>query len=97
MISLGLGELVSSSSFILRTFFGGEEGITTNRAKLAPFLGFKFGSQIEVYYLIAFWCFVCVAGDVCAHPHAVRADVQRRARQSRAGRIHRLLSAHACV
>ncbi|MDE3177251.1 MAG: branched-chain amino acid ABC transporter permease, partial [Pseudomonadota bacterium] len=61
MISLGLGELVSSSSFILRSFFGGEEGITTNRAKLAPFFGHKFGSQLEVYYLIAAWCFVCVA------------------------------------
>src|ERR1700728_4685277 len=60
MISLGLGELVSSSSFILRSFFGGEEGITTNRAKLAPFLGFRFVSQLEVYYLIACWCFVCV-------------------------------------
>ena len=61
MISLGIGELVSSSSFILRTFFGGEEGITTNRAKLAPLFGLKFGPQIEVYYLIAVWCFVCVA------------------------------------
>ena len=60
MISLGLGELVSSSSFILRGFFGGEEGITTNRAKLAHFLGFRFVSQLEVYYLIACWCFVCV-------------------------------------
>ena len=60
MISLGLGELVSSSSFILRSFFGGEEGITTNRAKLAPFFGHKFGSQLEVYYLIAAWCFFCV-------------------------------------
>jgi branched-chain amino acid transport system permease protein len=60
MISLGLGELVSSSSFILRSFFGGEEGITTNRAKLAHFLGFRFVSQLEVYYLIACWCFVCV-------------------------------------
>jgi branched-chain amino acid transport system permease protein len=60
MISLGLGELVSSSSFILRTFFGGEEGITTNRAKLAHFLGFRFVSQLEIYYLIACWCFVCV-------------------------------------
>jgi branched-chain amino acid transport system permease protein len=61
MISLGIGELVSSSSFILRTFFGGEEGITTNRAKLAPLLGLKFGPQIEVYYLIAIWCFLCIA------------------------------------
>jgi len=60
MISLGLGELVSSSSFILRSFFGGEEGVTTNRVKLAPFLGHRFGSQIEVYYLIAAWCFVCI-------------------------------------
>ena len=61
MITLGIGELVSSSSFILRSFFGGEEGITTNRAKLAPLFGLKFGPQIEVYYLIAIWCFVCVA------------------------------------
>lgn len=61
MISLGIGELVSSSSFILRSFFGGEEGITTNRAKLAPLFGLKFGPQIEVYWLIAAWCFVCVA------------------------------------
>jgi branched-chain amino acid transport system permease protein len=60
MISLGLGELVSSSSFILRSFFGGEEGIATNRTKLAPFLGYKFGPQIEVYYLVAAWCFVCI-------------------------------------
>jgi branched-chain amino acid transport system permease protein len=61
MISLGLGELVSSSSFILRSFFGGEEGITTNRTKLAPFFGHKFGPQIEVYYLVAVWCFFCIA------------------------------------
>jgi branched-chain amino acid transport system permease protein len=60
MISLGLGELVSSSSFILRSFFGGEEGIATNRTKMAAFFGYKFGPQIEVYYLIASWCFVCI-------------------------------------
>ena len=34
MISLGLAELVASSSLILRGFFGGEEGITTNRTRL---------------------------------------------------------------
>ena len=34
MISLGLAELVGSSALILRGFFGGEEGVTTNRAKL---------------------------------------------------------------
>lgn len=60
MISLGIGELVSSSSFILRSFFGGEEGVTTNRTRIPAFLGHKFGPAIEVYDLIAVWCFVCV-------------------------------------
>jgi branched-chain amino acid transport system permease protein len=46
---------------VLRTFFGGEDGIATNRVKLAPFLGYKFGPQIQVYYLIAVWCFICIA------------------------------------
>lgn len=61
MISLGLGELVAAFAGMQRSFFGGEEGIVTNRVKLSPFLGYKFGPQIQVYYLIAFWCFVCVA------------------------------------
>ncbi len=60
MISLGLGELVAAFALVLHSFFGGEEGIATNRVKLAPFLGYKFGPQIQVYYLIAFWCLVCV-------------------------------------
>jgi branched-chain amino acid transport system permease protein len=60
MISLGLGELVASSALILRSFFGGEEGITTNRTKLLRLFDWNFGPQIQVYYLIAFWCFICV-------------------------------------
>lgn len=60
MISLGLGELVAALAGIQRSFFGGEDGIATNRVKLSPFLGYKFGPQIQVYYLIAFWCFICV-------------------------------------
>jgi branched-chain amino acid transport system permease protein len=60
MISLGLAELVASSSLILRSFFGGEEGITTNRTRLYRLFDWNFGSQIEVYYLIAAWCIVCM-------------------------------------
>lgn len=60
MISLGLGELIASLSLILRGFFGGEEGITANRTKMLTFWGVRFGPQIEVYYLIAAWCFVCI-------------------------------------
>jgi branched-chain amino acid transport system permease protein len=60
MISLGLAELVGSSALILRGFFGGEEGITTNRAKLLRVFDWSFGPQIQVYYLIAAWCLLCV-------------------------------------
>lgn len=59
MISLGLGELIASLSLILRGFFGGEEGITANRTKMLTLWGVRFGPQIEVYYLIAAWCFAC--------------------------------------
>lgn len=55
MISLGIGELVASSSLILRSVFGGESGITTDRTSLPKMLGWSFGPQLQVYYLIAFW------------------------------------------
>jgi branched-chain amino acid transport system permease protein len=61
MISLGLAELIGSSSLILRSFFGGEEGVSTNRTKLLPVLGWSFGPQLQVYYLIAFWCLAAAA------------------------------------
>jgi branched-chain amino acid transport system permease protein len=61
MISLGLGELVGSSSLILRSFFGGEEGVSTNRTRLPHVLGWTFGPAMQVYWLIAAWCFVCAA------------------------------------
>jgi branched-chain amino acid transport system permease protein len=60
MISLGFAELFAALSLIMRGFFGGEEGITINRTKLFSFLGYNFGPQVQVYYLIAFWCFVCI-------------------------------------
>jgi branched-chain amino acid transport system permease protein len=60
MISLGLAELVGSSALILRSFFGGEEGVTTDRTRLLRLFGVSFGQQIEVYYLIAGWCLVCM-------------------------------------
>ncbi|WP_407157752.1 branched-chain amino acid ABC transporter permease [Bradyrhizobium sp. STM 3557] len=58
MISLGIGELVASSSLILRSVFGGESGITTDRTALPHMFGWSFGPQIQVYYLIAFWVMV---------------------------------------
>jgi branched-chain amino acid transport system permease protein len=61
MISLGIGELVAACSLILRGFFGGEGGISTSRTKLLQVGGISFGPQIQVYYLIAAWCLLCMA------------------------------------
>jgi branched-chain amino acid transport system permease protein len=84
MITLGIGELVASSALILRRFFGGEEGITTDRTDVMSFFGYSFGPQVQVYYLIAIWCFVSMAlmyaitrtpfGRMC---NAVRDNAQR--------------------
>jgi len=59
MITLGIGELVASMALMFPGFFGGEGGITTNRVYGSAFFGITFGPQIQVYYLIAFYCFVC--------------------------------------
>ena len=61
MITLGVGELVWSMSLMLPEFFGGEGGISANRVVGQPFLGISFGPQIQVYYLIAFYCFLSTA------------------------------------
>lgn len=61
MISLGIGELAASSSLILRSVFGGEAGITTDRTALPRMFGWTFGPQLQVYYLIAFWLVISAA------------------------------------
>jgi branched-chain amino acid transport system permease protein len=59
MITLGVGELVWSMSLMLPEFFGGEGGVSSNRVVGTPFMGITFGPQIQVYYLIAVYCFIC--------------------------------------
>ncbi len=60
MISLGVAELIASSALILRTFFGGEAGVSTNRTKLLKLFGWSFGPQIQIYYLVAAWTLIAV-------------------------------------
>ncbi len=60
MITLGIGEMVFAASLMFPAFFGGEGGISSNRVAGEPFLGITFGPGIEVYYLIAAWCFACM-------------------------------------
>ncbi len=58
LITLGIGELIASSALMLPSFFGGEQGISGNRMTGITLTGIKFGKQITVYYLIAFWTLV---------------------------------------
>jgi len=58
MISVGMVELVSASSLILVSFFGGEEGVKADRTVGPSFFGSNLIQQTEVYYFAAFWLFV---------------------------------------
>jgi branched-chain amino acid transport system permease protein len=61
MITLGVGELVFASALMFPEFFGGEAGINANRTAGGKWLGISYGPQIQVYYLIAIWFFICTA------------------------------------
>ena len=61
MITLGIGELVFAMSLMVPEFFGGEGGVSANRVTGEPVLGITYGPQIQVYYLLALYTFVCTA------------------------------------
>jgi hypothetical protein len=61
MITLGVAELVFAMSLMFSEFFGGEAGVSGNRVAGEAFFGITYGPQIQVYYLIAIYTFVCVA------------------------------------
>ena len=61
MITLGVAELVFAMSLMFSEFFGGEAGVSGNRVAGQAFWGITFGPQIQVYYLIAIYTFICVA------------------------------------
>jgi branched-chain amino acid transport system permease protein len=61
MITLGIGELVFAMSLMFPEFFGGEGGISSNRVVGPKPFGITFGPQIQLYYLIALYTFVCTA------------------------------------
>jgi branched-chain amino acid transport system permease protein len=61
MITLGVAELVFAMSLMFSEFFGGEAGISGNRVVGQSVWGITFGPQIQIYYLIAIYTFICVA------------------------------------
>lgn len=64
MITLGIGELVFAAALMFPEFFGGEAGISSNRTagkEMWVNFGLSFGPQLQVYYLIAVYVFICTA------------------------------------
>lgn len=61
MITMGIGELVWAMSLMFPEFFGGEGGVSGNRVAGGKPLGITFGPQIQLYYLIAIYTFICTA------------------------------------
>ena len=59
MITLGVGELFYAMSLMFPEFFGGEGGVSGNRVVGPKPLGITFGPQIQLYYLIAIYTFIC--------------------------------------
>ena len=84
LISLGFCELITAITLIFVIFFNGEDGIEADRVTGVDYFGISYGPHIEVYYLILFWCFLCVFlmyfltktpfGKMC---NAVRDNAQR--------------------
>ena len=62
MITLGIGELVTSCALMFQTFFGGEGGVSTNRMTGHSLLGVGYAAPIQVYYLIVAWTALSVVG-----------------------------------
>src|SRR6201991_1032327 len=55
MITLGIGELMTTAALMFHHFFGGEGGVNSNRMIGHSLFGFKYGPSIQVYYLILGW------------------------------------------
>ncbi len=59
MITLGIVELIAAMALMFPSFFGGEAGVSGNRVAGGASFGITFGPQIQLYYLIALYTFIC--------------------------------------
>ena len=59
MITLGIGELMTTAALMFMHFFGGEGGVNSNRVIGNSLFGLKYASSIQVYYLIVAWTALC--------------------------------------
>ncbi len=65
MITLGIGELMTTAALMFHHFFGGEGGVNSNRMIGHSLFGFKYGPAIQVYYLILGWTVISALLMLC--------------------------------
>ena len=58
MITMGIGELITTAAMMFMSFFGGEGGVTANRMIDHSLFGLSYASSVQVYYLILVWTFL---------------------------------------
>ncbi|KMY86057.1 Branched-chain amino acid transport system permease protein LivM [Candidatus Paraburkholderia calva] len=86
MITLGIGELVAASVWLVPGWFGGKGGVTIDRASGPMLLAWSFGPLRQAYALIACWCALSCAAmfalsrtPMCRLANAVRDNPARAA------------------
>ncbi|MFM0322945.1 branched-chain amino acid ABC transporter permease [Caballeronia glebae] len=86
MITLGIGELVAACVWLVPGWFGGEGGVTIDRASGPAFFAWTFGPPREAYALIACWCVISALAifafsrtPMCRLANAVRDNPARAA------------------
>ncbi|WP_438393541.1 branched-chain amino acid ABC transporter permease [Caballeronia sp. DA-9] len=73
MITLGIGEMVAAAVWLVPGWFGGEGGVSIDRASGPAIAGLSFGPSIQAYALIAAWCLLaCVTMFVFSRTPFVR-------------------------
>ncbi|HEY1720367.1 MAG TPA: branched-chain amino acid ABC transporter permease [Magnetospirillaceae bacterium] len=55
MITMGMGELIAACALMFKGFFGGEDGITTDRVLGTSILGVSYSAPWQVYCLVVAW------------------------------------------
>ncbi|MCP5371352.1 MAG: branched-chain amino acid ABC transporter permease [Hyphomicrobiales bacterium] len=68
LITLGIGELMATAALTFNNYFGGEMGRSTDRMVGPELLGLTYGPQIQVYFVVAAWTFLCMIA-IYAYTH----------------------------
>jgi branched-chain amino acid transport system permease protein len=62
MITMGIGELVTTAALMFHSFFGGEGGVNADRMIGNSLFGQDYAAPVQVYYLVVAWTVIGALG-----------------------------------